>query len=398
VTLAGLAEAHAQWELRHAAPLRATWRRFANMPDSERPLRLGFVSADFARHPVGTFLVRVLESIDPSACTTFCYSDRVQADAMTRRIAAACGTWRESWTLDDRALAEQIRADGIDILFDLAGHTGQRLLVFARKPAPIQATWIGYVGTTGLAAIDYLFADRFHVPPGSEAYYRERVLRLPDGYVCFDPPADAPAVGPLPAVANGYLTFGCFNNTAKVSPQVVALWAEVLTRIPGSRLMLKYHWLRDDRTRNRYIALFAQSGIDPARLDFTGGVAPAEVFGAYNQVDVALDPFPYSGGLTTCEALWMGVPVLTWPGETFASRHSLSHLANVGLEELVAPSREDYVARAVEWAVNLDWLAELRAGLRARVAASPLCDGPRFAANLHAALRGVWRAWCASAS
>jgi predicted O-linked N-acetylglucosamine transferase (SPINDLY family) len=396
VTLAGLAEAHAQWELRHAALLRAEWRPFANARDPERPLRLGFLSSDFARHPVGTFLVRVLEAIDRAACTTICYSDRLQADDLTRRIAAACGTWRESWTFDDPALAAQVRADRIDILFDLSGHTGQRLLVFARKPAPIQATWIGYVGTTGLAAIDYLIADRFHVPPGSEAFYRERILRLPDGYVCFDPPADAAEVGPLPAIANGYLTFGCFNNTAKISPEVIALWAEVLRRVPDSRLMLRYRWLGDDRTRNRYAARFVQKGIGPARLDFAGGLSPAELLATYNQVDVALDPFPYSGGLTTCEALWMGVPVLTCPGETFASRHSLSHLANVGLEELVARDHEDYVERAVKWATDLAWLAELRQGLRARVAASPLCDGPRFAARLLAALRSVWHTWCES--
>jgi predicted O-linked N-acetylglucosamine transferase (SPINDLY family) len=398
VTLAGLAEAHAEWELRNAAPLRTTWRPFANAPDPERPLRLGFLSADFARHPVGTFLVRVLESLDKSACATFCYSDRNQADDLTRRIAAACGTWREAWALDDPGLAEQIRADRIDILFDLAGHTGQRLLVFARKPAPVQTTWIGYVGTTGLAAIDYLIADRYHVTPGSEPYYRERIVRLPDGYVCFDPPADAPDVGPLPALTSGTFTFGCFNNSAKISPQVIALWAEVLRRVPRARLVLKYRWLRDEKTRRRYIDLFAQHGIDTARLDFTGGVPPSELLSAYNQVDVALDPFPYSGGLTTCEALWMGVPVLTMPGATFASRHSLSHLSNVGLGDLVAESSEGYVERGVQWAGDREWLAELRAGLRARMAASPLCDAPRFAANLLAALRGIWREWCARAS
>jgi predicted O-linked N-acetylglucosamine transferase (SPINDLY family) len=397
VTPAGLAKSHARWDEQHAAGLRSTWCRFAGSPDPDRPLRVGFVSGDFGRHPVGTFLVRPLEALDRAACTVFAYSDRVHADALTARIKAACGTWRDTLALDDGGLAEQIRTDGIDILVDLAGHTAHRLQVFARKPAPVQVTWMGYVGTTGLAAIDALIADRYHVPAGAERYYRERVVRMPDDYICFDPPADAPAVGPVPALAAGQVTFGCFNNSAKVTPAVAALWAEILTRVPGSRLVLKYRWLNDTPTRRRYVELFTRHGIDPARLDFSGGVAPAELLSVYNRVDIALDPFPYSGGLTTCEALWMGVPVLTCAGETFAGRHSLSHLSNVGLGDLVARDHQDYVARAVQWAAALDWLSDLRQVLRARVAAAPLCDGPRFAAHLLAALRGLWRDWCASA-
>ena len=348
VTLAGLAAAHARWEERHAAGLHSTWRPFASPADPERPLRLGFLSADFGRHPVGTFLVRALESLDRSACELVGFCDRPVADELTGRIAAACGTWRPTWTLGDEALAEQIRADRIDILFDLAGHTGQRLMVFARKPAPLQVSWIGYVGTTGLAAMDYLIADRYHVPPGSERHYREHIIRLPDGYVCFDPPPDAPAVGPLPALRNGHVTFGCFNNTAKVSPEVIALWAKVLDRIPGSRLVLKYRWLNDARTRSRYEKLFSEQGISTTRLDFAGGLPAAELLATYNAIDVALDPFPYSGGLTTCEALWMGVPVVTFPGETFASRRLALYLANVGLESTYSPG-----SRGTTWPSRL---------------------------------------------
>jgi predicted O-linked N-acetylglucosamine transferase (SPINDLY family) len=397
VTLAGLAESHARWDRRHAAPLHATWRPHAGTRDPDRPLRLGFVSNDFGRHPVGYFLVRTLEALaGDRSCETFGYSDRIVVDDLTRRIAAACGTWRETRPLTDEALAEQVRADRIDVLVDLAGHTGHRLLVFARKPAPLQATWIGYVGTTGMAAMDVLIADRFHVPPGSDAHYCERVIRLPDGYVCYDPPADAPDVGPSPALGHGYVTFGCFNNSAKIHPEVVALWAEILRRVPRSRLILRSRWLDDARTREQYRAWFAARGADPTRLEFAGHAPQAELMAAYNRVDVALDPFPYSGGLTTCEALWMGVLVLTCPGETFASRHSLSHLSNVGLGDLVAGSREEYLARAVEWAGRPDWLAELRGRLRRQVTESPLCDGERLAANLMTALRGLWREWCAA--
>jgi predicted O-linked N-acetylglucosamine transferase (SPINDLY family) len=396
VSLAGLAAAHAEWDRRHAQPLRGTWRPFPDRRDPERRLRLGFVSADFRFHPVGIFLVRTLEALDRRQCETFGYANQLMRDHLTDRIAAAVGTWRQVQGLSDEQLTGQIRADGIDILFDLSGHTGgNRLLVFARKPAPLQVTWIGYVGTTGMTAMDYLLADRFHVPAGWEGSYREEVLRLPDGYICYDPPAAAPAVGPLPALSRGFVTFGSFNNPAKVTSPVVAVWAEILRRVPGSRLVLKFWGWDDRRTQQHFRERFAAHGIGPARLEFLGRALPADMLAHYRQVDLALDPFPYSGGLTTCEALWMGVPVVTCPGETFASRHALSHLSNVGLTETVTPDLSAYVERAVELARDRERLAALRAGLRERVRRSPLCDGVRFADNLQSVLRSVWRHWCA---
>jgi predicted O-linked N-acetylglucosamine transferase (SPINDLY family) len=263
------------------------------------------------------------------------------------------------------------------------------LLVFARKPAPIQITWAGYVGTTGLTAMDYLLADRHEVPPEAERYYRERVLRMPDGYVCYDPPAYAPAVAPLPALEQGNVTFGCFNNPAKITPQAIEVWARILRRLPGARLVLKFKGWDNSGVAGRFREMFVNLGIDPGRVEFLGSAPHAKFLTEYNRIDLALDPFPYCGGLTTCEALWMGVPVVTCPGETFASRHSLSHLSNVGLTETIARDLDEYVELAVSLASDLPRLAALRAGLRERMAASPLCDGPRFARQFMELLRGI---------
>jgi predicted O-linked N-acetylglucosamine transferase (SPINDLY family) len=396
-TLAGLFRAHAEWDQVHGDPLRASWKPWDVDRDPDRPLRLGFVSPDLRRHPVGFFLVRVLENLDPRACELICYHSRADRDELSERMAAGAKAWRDVLGVANDALAEQIRDDRIDILFDLSGHTcDHRLQVFARRPAPIQITWIGYVGTTGLAAMDYLLADRYHVSPEAEPHYREKILRMPDGYVCFDPPANAPEVGPLPAPGQGQgrVTFGSFNNVSKLTPEVLARWAEIVRRVPGSRLVLGSPGLNGTRTRSRIRDAFTSAGVDPERLDLRGTMRQPDLLAAYNTVDLALDPFPYSGGVTTCEALWMGVPVVTCPGETFASRHSFSHLSNVGLTEFVARDAQDYIDLAVRMAHDLPRLAEIRAGLRERMARSPLCDGPRFAANLTALLRDVWRQWC----
>jgi predicted O-linked N-acetylglucosamine transferase (SPINDLY family) len=393
-TPAALAEAHAVYDRRHAAPLSGAFAQHDNVRDRHGRLRLGFVSPDLGRHPVGYFLVRVLENLGREPHETICYSDRIVKDGLTRRLQAAATQWRDVIGMRDQRLAEQIRADRIDILFDLTGHTARnRLPVFARKPAPIQITWIGYEGTTGLAAMDYLLADRHVVPEGTEHFYRERVLRMPEGYLCYDPPDAAPPVGPLPSLTKGHTTFGSFNNPAKITPEVVAVWAEILHRTPTARLLLKYRGLGDATAKRRYLDLFASRDVAPQRLELSPWSSYAEYLATYHQVDVALDPFPFSGSVTTCEALWMGVPVITCPGETFASRHSLSHLSNVGLTELIARDLDEYVELAASLAGDLSRLAVLRAGLRERMAASPLCDGKRFASNVLAILHGVWKSW-----
>jgi predicted O-linked N-acetylglucosamine transferase (SPINDLY family) len=288
-----------------------------------------------------------------------------------------------------------IRQDGIDILVDLAGHTaGNRLPVFARKPAPVQASWAGYVGTTGLAAIDYLITDRWQSPAGSERYMAESLARLPDGYVCWSVPGHAPEVGPLPATSAGAVTFGCFNTLAKINPPVIALWARLFRQLPGSRLVLKTRELADTSVREHILELFDAEGVTAARITLEDRSPHPELLARYNGIDIALDAFPYSGGVTTIEALWMGVPVVTMPGERFASRHSLSHLSNIGLEELVADGPDDYLRIAAALARDLPRLQALRRGLRNRMRASPLLQSQRFTRGLEETFRAMWRSWC----
>jgi protein O-GlcNAc transferase len=390
ITPEELAANHAGFEQAFGEPLRETWRPHGNDPDPERPLRIGFLSPDLHRHPVGYFLVGVIERLNPSQATAFCYSTSQTPDDLTARLQAK-SEWRNVWPLTDDEIAERIRADAIDILFDLAGHTGNnRILVMARRPAPIQITWAGYVGTTGLAAIDYLLADRHEIPPALDGHYREQVLRMPDAYVCYEPPT-APAVAPLPALASGHVTFGSFSNPGKLGQQVATPWAQILDRVPGSRLLLKYRGLDDPAHAARITAAFADRGIDPQRLDIEGHDGQTDLLSHYGRVDIALDPFPYGGGVTTLEAVWMGVPVVTLPGETFASRHALTHLSTIGLTETIARDLDGYVEIAVRLAGDLAALADLRDGLRDRMAASPICDSERFSADFLALLRSVWR-------
>jgi len=393
-----LCAAHRDWDRQHAAALRADWPTHGNSRDPDRPLRIGFVSADFGRHPVGYFLVGVLEHLDRRSIAAYCYSDRIRQDVYTQRLRAASARWCDVRELSDAELAAQIRDDQIDVLFDLAGHTGEnRLLVFARKPAPLQVTWMGYVGTTGLAAMDYLLADAQQIAPGTEEFYVEQILRMPDGYVCYAPPADAPEVAPPPCAATGRITFGSFNNPAKINRRVLELWAGILDAVPHSRLLLRYNGLGDELVQSRIREGLTAGGIAAQRVEFLGPGLPREMLESYAQIDVALDPFPYSGGLTTCEALWMGVPVVTCPGQTFASRHALTHLLHAGLGATIAGDFAEYARLAVTLANDRPRLAALRGGLRAQMAESPLCDAPRFGRQWSEVMRGIWRRWCAGA-
>jgi predicted O-linked N-acetylglucosamine transferase (SPINDLY family) len=393
--LAGLNTECAAYAHRYLATLQGHAFEHPNSADSERPLRLGFVSPKFTLGPVASFLLRTLEHLDGQQFSVFCYSLAPAAPTDTARFEALSRGWRDCAQATDERLAAMLAEDRLDILFDLAGYAPfHRLQLFARKPVPIQITWIDSVGTTGIAAIDYLLADRWLIPDAAETHYSEKVLRLPNGYVCYDPPAEAPAVATLPALTRGHVTFGSFNQPAKMNLGVVQCWARILHRLPGSRLVLKYRGQDSPEAIRYWQQMFAAEGVAGERLEFQGHSPFPDYLGEYNRIDISLDPFPHNGGATTCHALWMGVPVVTCPGQTFASRQSLSHLSNIGLTETIARNLDEYVDIAVGLAQDLPRLAKMRAELRPRMAASPLCDGRRFAANLMALLRNVWRQWC----
>lgn len=371
---------------------------YSNSSEFDRPLRIGFVSPDLRRHPVGFFVQSFMLLYDSEQFKVFCYSDVCCEDEISRTLIDAVEGWRRVKGVSDDKLSELILQDRIDILVDLAGHTkDNRLNVFIIKPAPVQATWAGYVGTTGLDTIDYLISDRFQSPDGAEKNTAEQIVRMPDGYVCFMPPEDAPEVGALPALTNGYITFGCFNNVAKLSESAVLLWSKVLKLLPSSKLFIKNPSFGEQEVVNRYIGLFESQGIAVSRILVEGRSAPDEMLARYSQIDIQLDTIPYSGGLTTLESLWMGVPVITLPGLLFSSRHSFSHLMNAGLPEFVATSEDDYVTIACNLASNIEKLSELRQSLRGKMATSPVCDGFTFTANLQNAFRQMWYRWCQSA-
>ena len=370
---------------------------FANLPDPDRPLVIGLLSGSLRTHPVGWLTVAGFETLDPAAFTVVCLAQNGAHDWIARRFRWIAAEWHDVDMLSDAALAEKARGLGIDVLIDLGGYgDSARMPACAYRLAPVQVKWVGMQShSTGLAEMDWIITDRWETPPELAHAYSERLLQMPDGYVCYSAPPYAPDVAPLPALANGHITFGCFNNLAKITPRVIATWCAILHRLPDAHLVLKTHQFAHGPTADRILADFAANGIPPTRLELRGASGHRAFLREYNDIDIVLDPFPYSGGLTTCEALWMGVPTVTVPGEIFASRHSMSHLSNAGLADWVAPDLAAYVELAVAKASDIQALAALRSALRAQVKASPLCDAPRFGRNLGAALRTAWQDWCA---
>ncbi|HSZ56228.1 MAG TPA: tetratricopeptide repeat protein [Tepidisphaeraceae bacterium] len=378
---------HLKWAGQYAEPLsREVRSRQAEV--SARPngrLRIGYVSPDFRDHPVGRFLAPLLAHHDPERVEVFCYSAVRIPDALTARMQGHADHWQNIVGRTDAEAAEQIRRDNIDVLVDLTLHmTGSRLLLFARKPAAVQATWLGYVGTSGLAAIDFRISDPFLDPPGTEEPYVERTVRLPRCYWCYEPAAIAAPVNALPALSAGHVTFGCFNNFMKVTPQTLDLWAKILATVPGSRIVIHSH---AGSHREQAKGRFGKLGIDASRVEFVAMAPTAQYLRQHHQIDIALDPFPYGGGTTTCDALWMGVPVVSLAGHTAVGRAGVSLLNNVGLTQLVAQTPQQYVSIAAALAADPAKLAEIRAGLRERMRCSPLMDAQRFAADIEAAYR-----------
>jgi len=381
------------WGARHGRPA-GRFQSWANDRNPDRRLRIGYVSPDFRTHSCAHFLRPLLAAHGRDAVEIFAYAELTKRDAATAEFQRLADHWRETAGRDAAAIAEQIRKDGIDILLDLAGHSsGNRLDVFALKPAPVQVTWLGYPGSTGLATIDYRLTDLVADPQGAEAQASETLWRLPRGFHCWQAPG-APAIAPRADSAP--ITFGSFNNIQKVTPQVVALWAQILRAVPEARLFLKSHWLSRPRARERVAAAFIGQGIGPERIRLSGWTEPEAHLATYGAMDIALDPFPYNGTTTTLEALWMGVPVITLAGDRHSGRVGESLLRQIGAEALIAASPAEYVQAAVALARDPARLAAYRSGLRAQLSTSPLMDGAGFARAIEDAYRAMWRRWCAA--
>lgn len=395
VTIEALYEAHEEWARCQIGQRGCGVSRFRNPREPDRPLRIGYVSPDFSTHPVGLFIEPVLEAHDESRVRVTCYDDLYLGDAVTERLKLLADQWRPIAGHSDDRVAEMIQDDRIDILVDLAGHTANnRMRLFARKPAPVQATWIGYLHSTGLAQMDYLIADAVAVPQQAPQRFSEKVVRLPQCFLCYGKPRNRPDIASLPATVNGCVTYGCYNNLAKVDDEALKLWKQILERKADSRLVLKNSAFNDAETREEYLNRLRTSGFDVTRVVLEGQSGHGEYFSSYAQIDIALDPFPFSGGTISADALWMGVPVVTLAGDRMASRTSASILTCLGLQSLVTFDGDAYVNAAVSLAEDEAALASLRRGMRRRFSGTALGEPEIFTANLETAFRNMWRAWC----
>jgi protein O-GlcNAc transferase len=359
--------------------------------DRERPLRIGLVSADLCQHPVGYFLLPLIENLPPDL-TVYGYHNSPQSDEVTQTLKEACAGWHDIRDQSDTEVATQIQKDKIDILLDLSGHTsGNRLTLFARKPAPLQATGLGYVDTTGLSRMDYIISDQYQSPADEDHLYTEKVWRMPGDYIVYSPPVHAPEVSELPALSNGFITFGSCNKPAKIGDATIALWSKTLSALPDSRLVLRNVGLDQENIQKHLVEQFRCYGIEKSRITFLGRAYHFDLLDTYNQIDIGLDPTPYSGGLTTLEALWMGVPVITQGGINFASRHSITHLNNAGLSNWVTKNDDTFIEQAFYWSTHLEELQELRQNLREQLRLSKACDGQAYAQNFTQFARTIWK-------
>jgi protein O-GlcNAc transferase len=369
---------------------------FRNSREPDRRLRIGYVSGDFYNHVVTLFMVPVVERHDRSAVEVFCYSTGDRVDDYTRQLSRCADVWRETSSMSAARLADEIHRDGIDILVDLAGHSGiPQLALFAQRPAPVQATWLGYLNTTGMTRIQYRISDRHADPPGlTESHHTETLLRLPHSQWCYRPFVTMPCAEMPPFAQNGHITFGSFNQAMKLSRSSRRLWADILARVPNSRLLVL--GIPEGRARDELWRDLSAAGVDRERITLLPYLLLPDYYRRLGAVDIALDTAPFSGGTTTCDALWMGVPVITLPGSRPSSRSAASILTTAGLADWVASTPEDYVRRAVEFSGNKPMLAAIRKSLRERFQQSPLMDEKRFVRDLEAVYRDMWRRWCES--
>ena len=384
---------HRRWQSRNA---NFTLLPHSNTPNPSRRLKIGYVSPDFKDHVIAFFVEPFLANHDHARFAIYCYDNAKQRDEVTARFKSYADCWRKIDRMDDEAVAALIQKDGIDVLVDLAGHTrGGRLAVFARKPAPVQIAYLGYPMTSGLDCMDYRISDWVCDPPGrTESHYTEKILRLTHTLCCYRPPGDMPEVNELPASARGYVTFGSFNHPAKIGDQLITLWSDLLKAVPASQLLLAPVPLGE--ARERLCKEFARHGIDGERLQFETRMATRDYQALRHRVDIALDAFPCTGGSTTCESLWMGVPMVSLAGDRFVSRVGASMLTAVGLRDCVATSPAEYLSAAVDLAADRGKLAARRATLRQQMRDSPLLDFAGLARNLEALYVEAWRQWCAT--
>jgi protein O-GlcNAc transferase len=390
-----LLEEAQRWNLAHAKPMEKYWRPFDNTPTSNRCLRIGYVSPDFRNHCQSFFTVPLLSAHNRENVQVFCYADVAKPDEITTHLQTKADLWRNIAGQTDEQVAQLIRQDRIDILVDLTMHlAGNRLLVFARKPAPVQVSWLAFPGTTGLSAIDYRLTDPYLDPPALEATdYSERSAWLPDSFWCYDPLSQEPAVNALPALKNGYMTIGSLNNFCKVNTRTLKLWAQVLQKTGTSRLIML---APEGRHREGVLHLLAQDGIAAERITFVAKQSRARYLELYQQIDLGLDTLPANGHTTSLDSTWMGVPVLTLVGQRVLGRAGVSLLSNLGLPEFICDTPEQFVSSAVKVSGDLHSLSRLRASLRTRMQQSPLMNAARFARNMEDAYRQMWRTWCAA--
>jgi predicted O-linked N-acetylglucosamine transferase (SPINDLY family) len=391
-----LFDEHKRWARIHT-PVELAGASHDNTPDPDRRLRIGYISPDFCGHSVAYFFESILDAHDRESVEAYGYGDVACPDQITEELKVKFDYYRNICGLSDQKVTHIVERDKIDILVDLAGHTsGNRLGVLARKPAPIQVTYLGFPDTTGMDQIDYRLTDELAEPPDAQRFHTEELVFLAQGFLCYKPPGFAPPVAPLPVIEKGYFTFGSFNNNCKIQPEMMQLWAQILKAKEKSRLLLKFGGGDDTAVRGHYLRLFQEMGIAPESVKICGRKPTIEHFKMYDQVDIALDTFPYNGTTTTCEAAWMGVPTITLVGNAHVSRVGLSILSRMGLRDFAASTREEYIAKAVAFSGELENLAKVRASLRAIMFNSPLCDKKGFTKGLEAAYRQMWRRWCDS--